>query len=240
MINEEGMDDAFRHFYPLAEGRYTCWNQFTNRRYTNEGARIDYTLVDRSLLTYVLKGNVDSLRVCSDQDQDDSNSETAALSAATANKGFQPVSFQGGGIVEASQTTLDTQFGTPHTGMIYTPPSFSDHIAISLLLDSDCCSPDLALNVSDPTTRKAQPHKTQKSIKSFFGAVSSQTANQKKSSSDSTVLGIPNAQKRSGIQSFFAPKSTDIGTSNQAKRPKVNASPSTKKPSVLNHFAPKK
>jgi hypothetical protein len=232
------MDDAFRHFYPLAEGRYTCWNQFTNRRYMNEGARIDYTLVDRSLLTYVLKGNVDSLRVCADQD--DSNSETAALSAATANKGFQPVSFQGGGIVEASQTTLDTQFGTPHTGMIYTPPSFSDHIAISLLLDSDCCSPDLALNESDPTTRKAQPHKTQKSIKSFFGAASSQTTNHKSSSSDSTVLGIPNAQKRTGIQSFFAPKSTGIGISNQAKRPRINVSPSRKKPSILNHFAPKK
>jgi hypothetical protein len=54
------------------------------------------------------------------------------------------------------------------------------------------------------------------------------------------VLGIPNAQKRTGIQSFFAPKSTGIGISNQAKRPRINVSPSRKKPSILNHFAPKK
>jgi hypothetical protein len=114
IIDEECMVDTFRHFYPSAEGRYTCWCQFTNKRYTNEGARIDYTFVDQSLLKYVLKGNVESLRVSSDQDQ--SNSESAALAAATANGRFHPVSFEGGGIVEAKISTLDSQFGTPHTG----------------------------------------------------------------------------------------------------------------------------
>lgn len=114
VINDEGMVDAFRHFYPSAEGRFSCWNQFTNRRYSNEGARIDYTLVDQSLLKYILKGDVESLRTCSEQENPDS--EAAALSAATANGRFQPVSFEGGGIVEATLATLDTQFGTPHTG----------------------------------------------------------------------------------------------------------------------------
>merc|ERR1711865_779088 len=45
--------DAFRYYYPHAEGRYTCWCQFTNKRYTNEGARIDYTIIDKSLLPYI-------------------------------------------------------------------------------------------------------------------------------------------------------------------------------------------
>lgn len=238
MIDDEGMVDAFRYFYPLAQGRYTCWHQFTNRRYANEGARIDYTLVDRSLVTHVLRGDVESLRVCSDRD--DSNSEAAALAVATANNGFQPVSFQGGGIAEASQSTLDSQFGTPHTGMIYTPPSFSDHIAVSLLLSDDCRSPDLVLNESDAATRKAQPHKTQKSIKSFFGSASSKTTNTEPSTLSAKGTGQQNAQKRKGIQHFFAPKSTGVGILHQTKRPNISTLTAKKKRNILSHFGPKK
>ena len=43
------MIDTFRLHHPNAQGRFTCWNQYTNRRYENEGARIDYILVDREL-----------------------------------------------------------------------------------------------------------------------------------------------------------------------------------------------
>mmetsp|Transcript_10011 Transcript_10011/g.14720 ORF Transcript_10011/g.14720 Transcript_10011/m.14720 type:complete len:583 (-) Transcript_10011:126-1874(-) len=241
IISEEGMVDTFRHYYPEAEGRYTCWCQFTNRRYENEGVRIDYTLVDQSLLKYVLKGNVESLRVCSDQE--DPNSEAAAFLAATANGRFQPVSFEGGGIIEASLATLDTQFGTPHTGMIYTPPSFSDHIGVSLLLDDACFSADLTLNETDSATRKAQPHKAQKSIASFFATASAQPSNQKASSasSEQKKLNKPVPQKRQGMQSFFSAKSTNKRSSGhfiQAKRPKLTTQ--NKKPSVLNHFPPRK
>merc|ERR1711865_1076404 len=53
LLRDDGMVDAFRYYYPHAEGRYTCWCQFTNKRYTNEGARIDYTIIDKSLLPYI-------------------------------------------------------------------------------------------------------------------------------------------------------------------------------------------
>ena len=189
------------------------------------------------MLPLVKKGDVESLRVCSHKG--DPNSESAALVAAVANGGFQPVSFEGGGIVEARKAVLDTQFGTPHTGMIYTPPSFSDHIAVSLLLEDSCCAKDLVLNQSDSATRKAQPHKAQKSIQSFFSAAKTQTT---RSTEQTSVAGnkMPmkrNPHNRSGIQNFFVAKSTSNSMA-PAKRSKPNPKPKGK-PSILNHFAPK-
>mmetsp|Transcript_12233 Transcript_12233/g.29149 ORF Transcript_12233/g.29149 Transcript_12233/m.29149 type:complete len:251 (-) Transcript_12233:1744-2496(-) len=207
VIQEDSMMDAMRQLYPSAAGRYTCWHQLTNRRYCNEGARIDYTLVDKSFFKYVKRGKVESLRI-HPAGPDDPNSEESAACVATANNGYQPVSFQGGGIVEASQDVLDTQFGEPHTGLIYTPPSFSDHIAISLLLDDECLTPSLALDKSDSPTRKAQPHKSQKTIASFFAAASSTSKKHNSSSSGPRFrMGKP-AKQESGIKRFFVQPSS--------------------------------
>ena len=41
ILEEDHMIDTFRHYYPTALGRFTCWNQSLNCRYTNEGSRID-------------------------------------------------------------------------------------------------------------------------------------------------------------------------------------------------------
>lgn len=207
VIQEDSMIDAMRQLYPSAAGRYTCWNQLTNRRYCNEGARIDYTLLDKSLFKHVKRGDVESLRV-HPAGPDDPNSEEAAACVATANGGFQAVPFQGGGIVEAPQDVLDTQFGEPHTGLIYTPPSFSDHIAISLLLDDECLTPSLALDKSDSPTRTAQPHKSQKTIASFFASASSTSKNQNRSSSSSKFRAGKLTKKESGIKRFFVEPSS--------------------------------
>jgi exodeoxyribonuclease III len=223
VVEEDGMVDAFRHFYPTAEGRYTCWNQFTNRRYFNEGVRIDYTLVDSCLMQHVQKGDVDTLRCCSSQE--DPMSEGAALCAATANGRFQPVSFEGGGMIEPSQEAIDTQFGEAHTGMIYTPPSFSDHIAISLLLDDICTSSELVLDEKDSATKKAQPHKSQKSIASFFGSAA--TTNGSNAATKPAAINKPlavTAPKRKGIQNFFSARTKSVDNeADPAKRIKVAA-----------------
>lgn len=166
IIQQDEMVDVFRHFYPTAKDRFTCWNQHTNRRYVNEGCRIDYTLVDNCLLPIVCKGQVDSLRTGGSMH--DPLGEEAAICAATANGEFEPVSFEGNGIIEATQAALDTQFGLQHSGMIYTPPSFSDHIGVSLLMEASFCPRDLQLDEKDRATRKAQPHKAQTTISSFF------------------------------------------------------------------------
>ena len=165
LLRDDDMVDAFRYYHPHAEGRYTCWCQFTNKRYTNEGARIDYTIIDKSLLPYIqiqqpppqlqpqpgttittaattgsflrcAPTQVSAVSLSSSSTTGtkhqqsngsrgilfDPNSEEAALAVVTASGRYQPVSFAGGGIVEATKDVLDTQFGTPHTGMIYTPP----------------------------------------------------------------------------------------------------------------------
>jgi len=258
ILDEDGMVDAFRHLYPEAEGRYTCWNQFTNRRYENEGARIDYSLVDKALLPWVQKGNVEGLRCGYSSTTHNGpkyppDSEQAALCAATANGGFQPVSFEGGGIIEAGQDILDTQFGLPHTGIVYTPPSFSDHTAISLLLDDEYFRvPSMGmsvLNEDDSHTRKAQPHKAQKSISSFFSATA--TRNQNATPSMSKTAGTGTMKRKNGIHNYFVSKSDGDNAKSAGQDGKkaktlssnvktsMSDSKTIRKDSILNHFRPK-
>ena len=221
VLQQDGMVDIFRHFYPKAEARFTCWHQFTNRRYVNDGSRIDYTLVDRCLLEHVQQG-MDTLRCCASTTDNNPLSEAAALSAVTANGQFRPVSFEGGGIQEATQVALDTQFGPPHSGMIYTPPSFSDHIAISLLMQDSILPTNQVLDIKDADTRKTQPHKLQKSIASFF---------RQTSADDSAATSSSNGSrsKYSGLSRFR----------NTGKTAIVKKKPSVKK-SILDHFQTKK
>jgi exodeoxyribonuclease III len=245
VLQQDGMVDAFRHYYPEAEARFTCWHQFMNKRYTNEGARIDYTLIDSSLLPHLQKGNVDTLRCCGGDEQEDTLGETAALRAATANGRYQPASFEGGGIHEATQETLDTQFGPAHTGIVYTPPSFSDHIGVSLLLGDDVLPRELVLNESDAATRKAQPHKLQKSIASFFSNSSAASAGTKPKAKPK-VKAPTNGSEIKTKRSFFSGSkgqtqpSTSTGITKRLKpAPKVpSANKSTN--TILHHFRPGK
>lgn len=295
LLEEDDMVDIFRHFYPTAQARFTCWHQFTNTRYTNNGTRIDYTLVDRSLLPFVKRGgdlrtgailddnlvSVTNDRLPLEQELEttgtcavDPLSEEAALAAATARGRFQPVSFEGGGIAEVSRETLNTQFGPQHTGMIYTPPSYSDHIAVSLLLGDDndkavgkqsqqtleTVAPawrdgswgSILLDERDPATRKAQPHKSQQSISSFFsnggGSTKSIAMTSGVSFSNRTKLPQKRPAESIHFKSFFQAKPSEKSNAQNNGR---NSKPKTtntgqqslhKKPpahSILNHFAKK-
>lgn len=170
VIEEDEMIDCFRYFYPNVQGRFTCWEQFRNKRYDNQGARIDFTLIDKSLSQYLRKGESSYLRCGECSGEHCPESEAGALCAATANGRYQPVSFAGGGIIDAPERALNTQFGIPATGHIYTPPSFSDHIAISVLLDDTLCSRNLELREQDKATKASQCHKKVRTINSYFGA----------------------------------------------------------------------
>ena len=151
--------------------RFTCWHQFTNKRYSNEGGRIDFTFVDKPLLQFVDKGDNQTLR-CGKESHNNPLGEEAALMAATANGLFESGTYAGGGIAVPTQRALDSQFGPPHTGMIYTPPSYSDHIAVSVLLKSSFeeLTEKLTLDKKDSAMRKSQPHKKQSSVASFLHA----------------------------------------------------------------------
>ena len=182
--------------------------------------------------------------------------EEAALCAATANGRYQPAAYEGGGIMEATQATLDTQFGTPHTGHIYTPPTFSDHIAVSLLLhdsvltttttttnnnNSTACkqidvtgdntdthvhpihppeqNENILTKTGTKTTKRAQPHKTQTTIASFF-APSSQNVPKNRNNNNN------NSNKTNGLRT--TKQQTRI---TKIKKPKKN--------SILYHFQQK-
>jgi hypothetical protein len=54
----------------------------------------------------------------------------------------------------------------PHTGIIYTPPDWSDHVAVAALLDLTM-SEKVQLQ-SDAATRDCQPHTKQKKIVDLF------------------------------------------------------------------------
>ena len=229
VIGDDEMIDCFRYFYPSAEARFTCWEQSRNSRYINQGARIDFTLIDKSLLRYLRKGEVSSLRCGDCGGKHDPESEAAALCATTANGRYQPASFQGGGIVEASQKALNTQFGTPHTGHIYTPPTFSDHIGVSVLLDDSCCSYNLELHEQEKSTKASQPHKRVRTINSYFGGATSTKHGESKQQQKKMTPKIISknaaktsktiaAKRRGPMYGFFKPAQSNQDAAN--KRPR--------------------
>ena len=90
---------------PSAQGRYTCFDQYKNKRYENEGARIDYTIVDQSLLPHVRLGPVGSSSAALVSQPECANPlcETCALAAVTSNGRWKPAPYDGTGIVEGHQ-----------------------------------------------------------------------------------------------------------------------------------------
>ena len=142
--------------------RAAGWNQQSNQRYANCGKRIDYLLVDAPLFTHVRSG----------PPLVDDETEAGAKRAATAGGRWLPAPTHGPvqGIVEASMTTHDTQFVAPHTGIIYTPPQASDHVAVSCLLDVAALgrSWDALKTVPFDATTRACTFRPQASLKAFF------------------------------------------------------------------------
>ena len=223
IIRNDKMVDTFSHLWPHALDRFTCWDQYKNRRYFNQGARIDYVLVDATLMPSVLRGaaklptglgNVYDL----DPKYADPNTRESARAAATSRGKWQPAPFEGGGLPDGTQRTYDTQFYTPHTGIVYTPPQFSDHIGVSLLLDGEKLSAPLgppkgAKHKWNKSSRTCQPHKKQSRISAFFRAVPTTKSAKTK---DVKVVSLkkkrkpdshdPKKKGKGGLRDFFGPK----------------------------------
>jgi exonuclease III len=261
LLRGGGMVDTFRHLHPTAEGRYTCWNQHTNRRYENEGSRIDYMLVDRELLPLV-RGQADAgadqdgggLRCCGFGG--DAAGEEAALHASTAGGRFRASAYEGGGIAAAPQAALDTQFAGPaHTGIVYTPPSYSDHVATSLLLEGllmqgPLPGPAPSLGGTDAATRRAQPHKAQKSILSMFGrkaagagagaqAKSGPSNPQGRKGRDDEGGAAATGKKRKGQQQIAFASKKETGGANSGNPTSQDRLRCKNPNSILSHFSAK-
>lgn len=209
--------------------RFTCWHQFQNKRYINEGGRIDFTMVDKALMNHVEQPKDGETLRCGKKPHSNPLGEEAALMAATAGGLFEGGSYAGGGIAMATKKALDTQFGEAHNGMIYTPPSYSDHIAVSMVMKGSFKESMGQLTLgSDASTRKAQPHKKQRSISSFFGSKSASSV----SSSSSATSG---AKRANSIDDQNANKAAK--TAGLANRTTANKQQSVPKNSLLGHFS---
>ena len=114
-------------------------------------------------------------------------------------------------MIFCAKRPVETQFGSPHTGMIYTAPQYSDHIGVSLLFNEkfDQYRSTLTLDTKDVDAKKSQPHKSQTSISSFF---TSKTFTASSSKRKATTYGkaktanVSSKKKKGTIMSHFAKK----------------------------------
>lgn len=133
----------------------------------NDGARIDYILVDKDFFEAHGRHGSELDGPLDPTGTKDTSSEHAALHMGTAGGLWEPAPYDGSGMAEASRAVYDSQFVEPHTGIIYTPPKYSDHVATSLVLDVDLAGPRL---VRTSAVAKTQPHAAQQSIAAMFSS----------------------------------------------------------------------
>jgi hypothetical protein len=175
ILQEENLVDTFAVSRPDAQGRCTCWNQSENRRYVNMGNRIDHILVSKSWWD---ESGVVGITLAGEDHENDKH--RAALWACTAGGRFRPAPQEGTGLEEGSKEAYNEQFRPPHTGIVYFPPDYSDHVGVSIVIGI-LTQGSLVLS-TDPVTRKTQPHSLQSTMTGFFTKKTDSTS----SSSDPT------------------------------------------------------
>eukprot|EP00659_Diplonema_papillatum_P016497 gene16497-25296_t len=191
MVGEGGFIDAFREDFPDEVERFTCWDQSSNMRYQNCGSRIDFTLIDASWWRESRQNRATHPSPLPQPDGSDRNAApqdrvqplpTTPLQDCTANFLFQPAPVGGGGIPEAPTHAYDHQFRpvaafsarpAASTGIIYTPPEFSDHVAVSIrVAPPDPQAYPLPYNpTASAETRACVPHKNQTTLAGLFRRV---------------------------------------------------------------------
>jgi hypothetical protein len=190
LCDEDGMVDTFAALRPAAVHRFTCWHQYKNQRYCNNGKRIDYFLVDGSLAAHALRG----------PDLVEDETEEGARRAATAGGRWLPAPTHGvlSGLQDASMGAHDTQFQPgKHTGILYTAPQASDHVAVTLLLDAQGAlghpkgAPGAAAASRGPldAATKACSYRPQASLKSFFAPKPKRPAEEAAAASSAAAEG---------------------------------------------------
>mmetsp|Transcript_7569 Transcript_7569/g.14005 ORF Transcript_7569/g.14005 Transcript_7569/m.14005 type:complete len:582 (+) Transcript_7569:61-1806(+) len=166
VLHGDDMVDTFAEVHQHAQERFTCWDQYRNGRHENLGSRIDYILTDRSFFVQHVKRGAD-LQAYGHSEPD---SAAAALRAATLGGLSQPSPFAGGGMPDLEEDEYFLQFSeASSTGIIYTPPQLSDHVATSLLMSGCLLRSGINASNRDSATHRCQPHRAAKRITDFFG-----------------------------------------------------------------------
>mmetsp|Transcript_101101 Transcript_101101/g.179443 ORF Transcript_101101/g.179443 Transcript_101101/m.179443 type:complete len:580 (+) Transcript_101101:32-1771(+) len=172
--------DTFAECHGNAVDRFTFWSGQANNRFANRGTRIDYILCDRDLCENLIASPASELRGSSKLHA--ATSAEAAMNAATnfgnwhgahqIQKGMtKKHTREDGGGLSLQQDDMrlnDSQFRPPHTGILYTPPRYSDHVPVCALF-RDLVPGNGKLIVSEDKSKHSTPWVAQASISSFFG-----------------------------------------------------------------------
>eukprot|EP00438_Fugacium_kawagutii_P013288 Skav225460 [mRNA] locus=scaffold881:124686:126311:+ [translate_table: standard] len=164
--------DTFAECHQRAQGRFTCWMQNANLRYNNKGSRLDYILCDKKLRTFLVKSEA----LTGATRESDAHSSQAAWNAATNFgrwHGSHPVQKSDGGGLSLQQDDMklnDTQFRTPHTGILYTPPKYSDHVPVCAYFEALKLPLGMSGAPKCSETRQTQPWTAQTTLTSLFSS----------------------------------------------------------------------
>ncbi|EDQ89205.1 uncharacterized protein MONBRDRAFT_37054 [Monosiga brevicollis MX1] len=151
--NPLAMLDSFTTLHPTAQARFTCWDQYKNRRYENRGSRIDYVLLDQDLAGLLVGSIAPPPAPPGSGEPNDRPSLVTTAAADCAN---------------APQLVANGWCRNPHCercAQAATTSQYRDHIGVSALLKVVV---QTTLEQQEARTRAAQPFKSQTRISSFF------------------------------------------------------------------------
>jgi hypothetical protein len=108
------------------------------------------------------------------------NSARVAAFAAVDGGIWKQASFEGGGLQDVKAEHYKRHVPPiSGAGIVYTPPQYSDHVAVAVVLECDSLmSPKVKLG-EDTKTRRCQPWSRQRDVRSFFSGASSSVVENK-------------------------------------------------------------
>lgn len=172
--------DTFAACHEKAQERFSCWWQQANCRFTNCGSRIDYVLCDKDTAKLLVPSASEELTGASPEFP--GQTREAARNAATnfgqwhgahqTQRGL--VDGKGGlGLQQDDMRLNNSQFRAPHTGMLYTPPSYSDHIPVTACFElCILCGSSCPSSISEKAAKACTPWVAQAMLFSFFSSAS--------------------------------------------------------------------
>eukprot|EP00439_Symbiodinium_sp_Y106_P024591 s1013_g3.t1 len=158
-------------------GRYTQWNHIANSRFLNLGARLDYILCDTSMQKHLVRTPTSELAGSSSLHA--AETAEAAKNAATCFGAWHSAPAcgrlraskdddDGLGLQKDDMRLNNSQFRSPHTGILYTPPRYSDHVPVCARFEGLRLGGVVAL--SEAESRRTQPCSSQATLTNFFAA----------------------------------------------------------------------
>ncbi|KPI84835.1 endonuclease/exonuclease protein-like protein [Leptomonas seymouri] len=132
---------------PYCPCPYTVWDQSRNRRLENVGTRLDYIIVDAALLPAVecrregannVFPSTESTRASRTEffSEVQGSQFRDGMQRAMAGGAYPPAPFDGSGMPALAERARELCCaGLPATGLFVTPPQFSDHIGVGLVLN---------------------------------------------------------------------------------------------------------